>query len=48
MTIISSEYELEEKTKKAEEDIRMWRTYTFKEVYKRLYSTNKDKKVCLK
>ena len=48
MTIINSEYELAEKTRRAEEDIKMWRVYTFKEVYDHLYSNKNDTKVCMK
>ncbi len=48
MTIITSEYELQEKIKRAKEDIKMWRTYTFKEVYQHLYSSNKNEKACMK
>ncbi len=48
MTIITSQYELEEKTKRAEDDIRMWRTHTLKEVLEHLYSNDKQQKVCMK
>ncbi|MDP2090115.1 MAG: hypothetical protein Q8K30_00830 [Candidatus Gracilibacteria bacterium] len=48
MTIINSEYELSQKIKKAEEDIKMGRVYTFKEVYEHLYSNKSEKKVCMK
>ena len=43
-----SQYELEEKTKRAEDDIRMWRTHTLKEVLEHLYSNDKQQKVCMK
>ena len=35
MTIINSEFELQEKIKRSEEDILMWRTSSFKDVYKK-------------
>ena len=43
MTIINTEEELEQMTKRWELDIELWNTYTFREVYEHLYS--KDKKV---
>ena len=41
MTIINTQEELEEITLKWELDIKMWNTYSFKEVYEHLYSNEK-------
>jgi hypothetical protein len=43
MTIINTQEELDNMTKKWELDIKMWNTYTFEEVYKHLYSKELEK-----
>ena len=44
MTIINSKEELNNMVKEAELDIKMWNTYTLKEVYEHLYSKKEEEK----
>lgn len=48
MTIITSQQELDEKIRRADEDIAMGRTHTLKEVYQKIEEFRQNKNVCTK